>query len=81
MKLIILNLPRDFTEEELAELFKDHGNVKSCNMVFDKETGASKGFGFIEMLSEDEGLAAIDKLHGSVVNKKKIRVKAAETKN
>jgi RNA recognition motif-containing protein len=77
MKLIALNLPRDFTEDELAKLFKNHGNIKSCSLVFDGNTGASKGFGFVEMALKHEGLAAIDKIHGTIVNKNKIRVKQA----
>ncbi len=82
MKLIALNLPRDFTEDALAKLFKTHGNIKSCNLVIDEKTGASKGFGFVEMALEHEAKTAIEKLHGSRVESKsgreKIRVKAAD---
>lgn len=78
MKLIALNLPRDFTEQELAELFKAQGNIKSCTLVLNKDTGKSKGFGFIEMALAHEGTAAIKALHGRTVGKNKIRVKAAD---
>ena len=78
MKLIALNLPRSFTEDELAKLFKNHGNIKSCDLVTDEKTGASKGFGFVEMALEHEGENAIKNLHGSKIDKVKIRVKQAD---
>jgi RNA recognition motif-containing protein len=78
MKLIALNLPRDFDEQNLEELFKVHGNVTACNLVFDDKSGASKGFGFVEMELEEEAIVAIEKLHGTKVNKNKIRVKPAK---
>lgn len=77
MKLIALNLPRDFDENALAALFKSHGNIKGCSIVMDEKTGKSKGFGFVEMALAHEGEAAIKALHGSKVGKEKIRVKAA----
>ena len=49
MKLIILNFPCNFDEQSLALLFKKLGDIKSCDLVIDKETGISKGFGFVEM--------------------------------
>ena len=78
MKLSALNLPRDFDEQNLEELFKVHGNVSACNLVLDDKSGASKGFGFVEMELEEEAMVAIEKLHGTKVNKNKIRVKPAK---
>jgi len=78
MKLIALNLPRDFGEQDLEILFKAHGNVTACNLVLDDESGASKGFGFVEMELEEDAVVAIEKLHGTKVNKNKIRVKPAK---
>lgn len=78
MKLIVLNLPRSFTKQSLAELFKKIGNIKSCTLVIDESTGKSKGFGFVEMALAHEGEIAINELHGSVVGKNKIRVKQAD---
>lgn len=78
MKLIILNLPRNFSENALAKLFKTYGNIKSCNIVLDPLTGISKGFGFVEMALEHEGVIAIKELHGSTIQQNKIRVKLAE---
>jgi RNA recognition motif-containing protein len=77
MKLMVLNLPRDFTEQELAELFKSYGNIKSCDLVLDETTRKSKGFGFIEMALSHEGEKAIVALHGKQIGKEKIRVKKA----
>ncbi len=78
MKLIALNLPRDFDENALAHLFKAHGNIKTCTIVIDEKTGKSKGFGFVEMALGHEGEIAIKELHGSKVGKNKIRVKQAD---
>lgn len=78
MKLIVLNLPRDFSENDLAKLFKAHGNIKACTIVMDEKTKTSKGFGFVEMALEHEAVVAIEKLHGSKLGKSKIRVKAAD---
>jgi len=77
MKLIVLNLPRDFSEDALAKLFKAHGNIKACDLVLDEKTGKSKGFGFVEMALDHEADIAIKELHGSKLNKNKIRVKPA----
>lgn len=77
MKLIVLNLPRDFNEDALVELFKAHGNVSAQNIVMDENTNISKGFGFVEMATEDEATAAINALHHSKLGKNKIRVKPA----
>lgn len=77
MKLIVLNLPRDLSEDELAKLFKAYGNIKSCDLVLDAKTGTSKGFGFVEMALEHEAETAIKELHGSRLKRNKIRVKPA----
>jgi RNA recognition motif-containing protein len=78
MKLIALNLPRDFDEQSLASLFKTIGNIKSCTLVLDKDTGRSKGFGFVEMALAHDGETAISKLHGSKVGSNKIRIKPSD---
>ena len=75
MKIIALNLPRDLSEDEFAKLFIEHGTVDSCDLVMDTNTGISKGFGFIEMPVAEEAEAAIAALHGTKINKSKIRVK------
>lgn len=77
MKLIVLNLPRNFKEQSLALLFKNIGNIKSCTLVLNEDTGQSKGFGFVEMALSHEGELAIKELHGSKIGEKRIRVKQA----
>ncbi|MGR9012155.1 MAG: RNA recognition motif domain-containing protein [Gammaproteobacteria bacterium] len=78
MKLLIRNLARTTTEEELRAMFSAHGTVQSCSLVMDKETGNSKGFGFVEMPKQGEAKAAINILNGQDVAGNKIRVKKSE---
>ncbi len=78
MKLIVLNLPRDFTEFDLSKLFKPHGKIKECTLVMDEANRSSKGFGFVEMAKDVDAEEAIKALHGRKFGKKKIRVKLAD---
>lgn len=78
MKLLIRNLARTTTEEELRTMFEAYGTVQSCTLVIDKETNLSKGFGFIEMPKQGEAKAAIKNLNYTDVAGNKIRVKKAE---
>jgi RNA recognition motif-containing protein len=55
MKLMVLNLPRDFRKQDVAEMFKAYGNIRGCDLVLDEETGKSKGFAFVEMALEHDG--------------------------
>jgi len=78
MKLLIRNLDRSTTEEELEALFQEYGTVQSSNLVMDRESGASKGFGFIEMPKPGEAKAAIKNLNNKTVGSNQRRVKKAE---
>jgi len=78
MKLLVRNLNRATSENELKALFEVFGTVQSCTIVMDKETGKSKGFGFIEMPRPGDAKAAMKNLNGSEVGENKIRVKKAE---
>ncbi len=80
MKLLIRNLARSTTEEELKTLFEEHGTVQSCNLVLDKTTSESKGFAFVEMPKAGEAVAAMKTLNGQDLANNKIRVKKAENK-
>ncbi len=80
MKIIIRNLARETTEEQLKKLFAAYGEVASCDLVLDKVTGKSKGFGFVEMPNESNALFSIKKLNDKTVNQARIRVKLAEEK-
>ncbi len=79
MKLLIRNLARRTTEQELREMFEAYGRVQSCTLVLDKKTGSSKGFGFVEMPRPGEAKAAMKNLNGMDVGGNRIRVKKADT--
>jgi RNA recognition motif-containing protein len=64
-KIYVGNLPFSATSESLNEMFSKFGTVDSAKIVMDRDTGRSKGFGFVEMSSGDEAAAAIEKLNGS----------------
>jgi cold-inducible RNA-binding protein len=64
-KLYVGNLPYNVTEERLQEHFAQHGSVVSARIIADKVSGRSKGFGFVEMSSEQEGEKAISALNGT----------------
>jgi len=81
MKILVRNLDRLTTEEELRNVFQKFGAVQSCNLVMDREDGPSKGFGFIEMPKAGEAKAAIKNLNNKTIGSNKIRVKKAEDKN
>ena len=68
MKLLIRNLDRLTTEEELKSLFQEFGTVQSCNLVIDQDSGASKGFGFVEMPKVGEAKAAVKNLNNNTSN-------------
>ncbi len=80
MKLLIRNLDRSTTEKELKALFEEFGVVQSCNLVIDRETGKSKGFGFVEMPKIGHAKAAIINLNNKVIGGNKLRVKKTEDK-
>ena len=79
MKLLIRNLARTTTEAELRNLFEAHGIVQSCTLVMDRETGKSKGFGFVEMPKHDDAKSAIKALNNLEVAGSRIRVKMDES--
>ncbi len=80
MKLLVRNLSRDTTEEEIKSLFEKCGAVQSCDLVLDKDTGASKGFAFVEMPKAGEAKVAIKNLNNKNVADSNIRVKKSEDK-
>lgn len=76
-KLYVGNLPYSSTEEQLKTTFGEFGTVNSTRIITDRETNRSKGFGFVEMGSDDEAQAAIDKLNGQEFDGRKIVVNEA----
>lgn len=80
MKLIIRNLARSTTEDQVRTLFSNVGAVQSCDLVMDKITGESKGFAFVEMPKAGDAKAAIKLLNNTLVDDSRVRVKKAEEK-
>jgi len=79
MKLYVGNLPWSTGEAELEEMFSAIGAVSSANVITDRDTGRSRGFGFVEM-SSDDAKRAIEELNGNEVDGRAIRVNEAEEK-
>ncbi|MEO5563575.1 MAG: RNA-binding protein [Chitinophagaceae bacterium] len=78
MKIFVAGLPYDLDDAELTEIFEKFGTIASAKVAIDKETGKSKGFGFVEMPVEAEAKDAIDSLNDISLGKKPLVVKAAE---
>jgi RNA recognition motif-containing protein len=75
-KLYVGNLPFSTTDDELRDLFQKHGTVESVNVITDRETGRSRGFGFVEM--DDAGAdAAMSALDGNDMGGRSLRVNVA----
>lgn len=79
-KLFVGGLPFATTDDELKELFATHGAVSSASVVRDRETGRSKGFGFVEFENDDEGKAAQAALNGTDFGGRTISVDMARPK-
>ncbi len=76
-KLYVGNLPDSATEQDLSDKFAAYGTVKSVKLITDHDTGRTRGFGFIEMMSEAEALAAIDRLNGTDYEGRPMKVNEA----
>ncbi len=76
-KLYVGSLPFETTEDELHQMFAGLGQIVSAKLITDKDSGQSKGFGFVEMSTEAEAQAAIQKLHGSTLGTRQITVNEA----
>lgn len=77
-KLFVGSLPFAITSDQLREMFAQIGEVVEANIVADKMTGRSRGFGFVEMAKEKDAKSAIEKLNGSDVDGRKIFVAEAK---
>ena len=71
------NLPYDTTGDDLVELFQSHGAVSSGQVIIDKFSGRSRGFGFVEMPNDDEAQSAIDALNGTPYGNRPLTVNEA----
>lgn len=78
MKIFVAGLPYDLDDAELTEIFEKFGTIISAKVAIDRETGKSKGFGFVEMENEAEAKDAIENLNDISLGKKPLVVKAAD---
>src|SRR5476651_2543960 len=79
-KLYVGNLAYGVTDSDLETMFAPFGTVQSAQVIMDRDTGRSKGFGFVEMGSSDEATAAINALNGKEVDGRKLTVNEARPK-
>lgn len=79
-KLYVGNLPYSITQQSLQEAFSTCGEVDSVNLITDRDTGQSKGFGFVEMSCDAEAQKAIQELNGSSLEGREIKVNEAKPK-
>jgi cold-inducible RNA-binding protein len=77
-KLYVGNLSYNTTEETLRRLFGEFGDVESINIITDRDTGRPKGFGFVEMATQEAAEQAISALNGKMVDDREIRVDNAK---
>lgn len=78
IKLYVGNLAFKTSSDDLQQLFAQAGTVESASVVEDRETGRSRGFGFVEMSSKEEGQAAITQFNGKEVNGRNLTVNEAK---
>jgi RNA recognition motif-containing protein len=79
-KLYVGNLSFDVTQGQLQEMFAPYGNVQSAQLISDRDTGRSKGFGFVEMSTDREAEAAITGMNGQMVDGRALTVNEAKPK-
>ncbi len=77
MRLYVGGLPYQTTEQDLLDLFEQFGQVSQASVITDRETGRSKGFGFIEMSTDQEAHSAIAQLNGTLLGNRTITVNEA----
>ena len=77
-RLYVGNLSYDVTSEDLQELFEHYGVVRSAQVLIDRETGRSRGFGFVEMQEDRDGDAAIEALDGTEHMRRRLNVNEAK---
>jgi RNA recognition motif-containing protein len=77
MNIYVGNLPYNVRDEDLQSMFAAHGEVSSARVIMDRESGRSKGFGFVEMPNSDEAQAAIDALNDTDAGGRSLRVNEA----
>ena len=81
MNVYVGNLSYDLSEDDLKTAFEEYGEVSSAKIIFDRYSGRSKGFGFVEMSSDDEAKAAIEALSGKELGGRTMVVNEARPKS
>ncbi len=81
MNIYVGNLPYETTEDDLRQMFGEFGTVSSANIITDRVSGNSKGFGFVEMDDDEAGQKAVDELNGSDLKGRNIKVNLARPKS
>ncbi|MGR8919397.1 MAG: RNA recognition motif domain-containing protein [Gammaproteobacteria bacterium] len=81
MDIYVGNLSYDITVDELREAFEQHGEVAHAKIIMDRETGRSKGFGFVDMPNANEANAAIEELNGAMLKGRTARVNEARPRS
>jgi RNA recognition motif-containing protein len=79
-RLFVGNLPFSVEDNDLEQAFADHGKVVSAIVIRDRETGRSRGFGFVEMETEEDAESAVGAMDGSELGGRRLRVNAAQPK-
>jgi RNA recognition motif-containing protein len=79
-KLYVGNLPYSVADSDLQRMFEAHGSVVSAQVIMDRDTGRSKGFGFVEMGSDSEAQAAIADMNGKEIDGRSLTVNEARPK-
>ncbi|MEG1617797.1 MAG: RNA-binding protein [Bacteroidales bacterium] len=77
MNIFIANLSWAITDADLADLFEEYGEIKSAKVIMDRETGKSRGFGFVELADEEQAKRALTELNGATYDDKVISVSEA----
>jgi len=77
-KLYVGNLDRNVSNSDLEQLFGEHGTVDSASVIMDRSTGQSKGFGFVEMSTNEEAAAAMQALDGKEFSGRELKVNEAK---
>ncbi len=81
MKIYVGNMPYSVSSEELSEMFGQYGQVAEANVIMDRETGRSKGFGFVDMPNDAEANEAVEALNSTQMSGRTLRVSEARPRN
>lgn len=80
MKLYVGNLPWSTADSDLESMFSEYGQVQSASVITDRETGRSRGFGFVEMSDSEQGKKAMNELNGRQLESRELKVNEANDK-